>query len=127
MGHVNYSRLSTEQIHPRSKDLDRLTGIQIVRLMNREDRQVLQAIDQAGPQIARAIGLVVGVLRGGGRLFFIGAGTSGRLGVIEAAECPPTFNTPPSLIQAVMAGGKSAVFHSKEGSEDSESDARSAV
>lgn len=127
MGLVNYATLSTEQPHPRSQSLDRLTPSQIVRLMNREDAQVLRAIAAAQPSIAKAISLITGVLRDGGRLFFVGAGTSGRLGVIEAAECPPTFNTPPSLIQAIMAGGKSAVFQSKEGSEDSESDAVSAV
>ncbi len=127
MGRVNYAALSTEQTHPRSKNLDRLSPSQIVRLMNREDRQVLQAIAQARKRVVRAIRLIVQALRKDGRLFFIGAGTSGRLGVIEAAECPPTFSTPPGLVQAIMAGGKSAVFRSKEGSEDSEKEAVSAV
>src|SRR5437016_3466712 len=99
---MNYAALSTEKSNPRSRGLDRLTPSQIVRLMNREDRQVLRAIARARPAIARAIGLLEGSLRRGGRLFFVGAGTSGRLGVLEAAECPPTFGTPPALIQAVM-------------------------
>jgi N-acetylmuramic acid 6-phosphate etherase len=86
--------------------------------MNCEDRSVPAAVGKAGNQIKRGVGLIVQSLQGGGRLFFIGAGTSGRLGVIEAAECPPTFNTPPALVQAVMAGGKSSVFRSKEGAED---------
>src|SRR5258706_5465308 len=124
---MNYADLSTEKVNARSRGLDRLTPSQIVQLMNQEDMQVLRAIARARPAIARAIRLIESSLRRGGRLFFVGAGTSGRLGVIEAAECPPTFGTPPSLIQAVMAGGKSAVFRSKEGSEDSEKEAKSAV
>ncbi len=124
---MNYASLSTEKVNVRSASLDRLSSAQMVRLMNREDAQVLRAIAQASAAIARAIELTSGALREGGRLFFVGAGTSGRLGVIEAAECPPTFGTPPTLIQAVMAGGKAAVFRSKEGAEDSEREAVSAV
>jgi N-acetylmuramic acid 6-phosphate etherase len=116
---VNYAALSTEQVHPGSQSLDHLTPSQIIRLMNREDRKVLDAIRSASPQISWAVRLISGALSKGGRLFFIGAGTSGRLGVIEAAECPPTFNTKPDQVQAIMAGGKSAVFKSKEGAEDS--------
>jgi N-acetylmuramic acid 6-phosphate etherase len=123
MGSLRYASLSTEKTNPRSGHLDRLSPNQIVRLMNREDQQVLRAIAGARLLIARAIGIITGALRRGGRLFFVGAGASGRLGVIEAAECPPTFGTPPNMIQAVMAGGNSAVFRSKEGSEDSEQDA----
>jgi N-acetylmuramic acid 6-phosphate etherase len=123
---MNYAALSTEKINPRSSHLDRLSPDQMVRLMNREDQEVLRAIAGARPSIAKAIGLITGALRRGGRLFFVGAGTSGRLGVIEAAECPPTFNTPPSLVQAIMAGGRSAVFLSKEGAEDSTQEAVSA-
>ena len=119
MKRVYYARLSTEQRNPRSRRLDRLSAEQVVALMNREDRRVLRAVGAARPQIARAIEWIASALRAGGRLFFFGAGTSGRLGVIEAAECPPTFGTPPALIQAVMAGGRAAVFTSKEGAEDS--------
>src|SRR5437879_9780448 len=124
---MNYAALSTEKANKRSRELDRLSPFQIVRLMNVEDRQVLWAISRSKSSVARAIRLIVDALRQGGRLLFVGAGTSGRLGVLEAAECPPTFGTPPALIQAVMAGGKSAVFRSKEGAEDSEQEAVSAI
>ncbi|MCB4756121.1 MAG: N-acetylmuramic acid 6-phosphate etherase, partial [Elusimicrobia bacterium] len=88
------------------------------RLINREDAKVSKAVRKQGKNMARAVSVIVGALRRGNRLFFIGAGTSGRLGIMEAAECPPTFNTPPSLVQAFMAGGRSSVFRSKEGAED---------
>src|SRR5437016_13690864 len=94
--------------------------------MNREDARAVRAVGRVAREIASAVDLIVAALGAGGRLIFIGAGTSGRLGVIEAAECPPTFGTPPSRIQAVMAGGRSAVFKSKEGSEDSVPDGVSA-
>ena len=126
MGSVNYARLPTERAHPRSGNLDRLSAAQIIRLMNREDKLVLRAIARAESSISRAIRLIAGSLQSGGRLYFVGAGTSGRLGVIEAAECPPTFNTKPGQVQAIMAGGKAAVFRSKEGAEDSVKDAVSA-
>lgn len=115
---IDYHRLPTEQRNPRSPHLDKLSALQLVRLMNREDRYPLQAVRRQLPLIARAIRVIADSLRKGGRLFFIGAGTSGRLGVIEAAECPPTFHTHPSLVQAIMAGGRQAVFRSKEGAED---------
>jgi len=115
---VAFARLPTEQANPRSRALDRLSISQILRLMNREDAYVPRAVAQALPDAARAVALIVARLERGGRLFFLGAGTSGRLGVIEAAECPPTFNTPPAFVQAVMAGGSPAVFRSREGAED---------
>ena len=90
-----YEALPTERPNPRSRRLDSLAPIEIVLLMNREDRGVAVAVGRVGREIARAVTLVVGALQSGGRLFFVGAGTSGRLGVLEAAECPPTFNTPP--------------------------------
>jgi len=127
MSRVNYAVLTTEQSHPKSGDLDLLSPRAFVRLMNREDARVLKAVSRAERPLARAIVLIARQLKTGGRLFFIGAGTSGRLGILEAAECPPTFNTPPELIQAVMAGGPSAVFRSKEGAEDSEREAAAAV
>jgi N-acetylmuramic acid 6-phosphate etherase len=92
--------------------------------MDREDLRVLRALSAQRAQIARAIDLIALAIRRGGRLFFVGAGTSGRLGVLEAAECPPTFSTPPSLIQAVIAGNRGAVFRSREGAEDRRADAR---
>jgi len=101
-----YDRLPTERVDPRTRDLDRLSPVELALLMNRADRQAVQAAARAAPATH------------GGRLFFVGAGTSGRLGVIEAAECPPTFGTPPRLVQAVIAGGRGAVFRSAEGAED---------
>jgi N-acetylmuramic acid 6-phosphate etherase len=115
---VRYERLATEQPNPASRDLDRLSPRQVATLMNREDRRAVAAVGRAAPRIAAAVDLIVSSLASGGRLIFVGAGTSGRLGVLEAAECPPTFNTPPSLVQAVMAGGRASVFRSREGAED---------
>src|SRR5216117_3666001 len=86
--------------------------------MNREDRRAVLAVARVRRKIAAAVDAIVAALGGGGRLIFLGAGTSGRLGVLEAAECPPTFNTRPSQVQAVMAGGRRAVFRSVEGAED---------
>ena len=124
---IRYARLATERANPRSRALDLLSPRAIAALMNREDRRAVLAVSRVRAAIASAVGLIVGALRGGGRLFFVGAGTSGRLGVIEAAECPPTFGTPPRLVQAIIAGGRGAVFRSREGAEDDERAARRAV
>jgi N-acetylmuramic acid 6-phosphate etherase len=115
---IRYDRLPTERADPRSRGLDRLSATQIARLMNRADRRAVRAVGRAAPAIGRAVDLIVRALSRRGRLIFVGAGTSGRLGVLEAAECPPTFDTPPSLVQAVIAGGKRTVFRSSEGAED---------
>jgi N-acetylmuramic acid 6-phosphate etherase len=115
---IRYERLATERVHPHSRDLDRLTAREVVSLMNRVDSDALTAVGRAAPALARAVELAVASLSSGGRIVFVGAGTSGRLGVIEAAECPPTFGTPPALVQAVIAGGRRAVFRSVEGAED---------
>jgi len=124
---IRYARLTTERANPRSRALDLLRPRQIAALMNREDLRAVRAVGRVRADIASAVGLIVGALRGGGRLFFVGAGTSGRLGVLEAAECPPTFGTPPRLVQAIMAGGRGAVFRSREGAEDDAAAARRAV
>jgi len=108
----------TERRNPRSRNLDRLPVRQIVALINREDAGVPAAVGRVGQAIARAVELIAGRLGRGGRLFLVGAGTSGRLAVLEAAECPPTFGTPRSLVQAVIAGGGRAVTRSVEGAED---------
>jgi N-acetylmuramic acid 6-phosphate etherase len=121
---VRYDRLATERANPRSVRLDRLDARAIAALMNREDRVAVAAAGRAGSAIAAAVDTIVAALQRGGRLFFVGAGTSGRLGVLEAAECPPTFGTRPGLVQAIMAGGRGSVFRSREGAED---DARAAV
>lgn len=120
---MDYDKLPTEQSNPRSKKIDRLPIQKILEIMNQEDAIVPKAVCQVKPSIVRGVKIISHALKNGGRLFFAGAGTSGRLGVIEAAECPPTFNTPPSLVQAVMAGGKQAVFRSQEGAEDKRADA----
>lgn len=114
--------LLTEKINPRTLELDKCSPLEVVNLILQEDREIVNAIDKEKLYIANAIELVVNQLKLGGRLFFIGAGTSGRLGVIEAAECPPTFGTEPELIQAFIAGGKDAVFQSLEGAEDSDTE-----
>ncbi|MGH7325859.1 MAG: N-acetylmuramic acid 6-phosphate etherase, partial [Candidatus Rokuibacteriota bacterium] len=106
MPRSRYERLVTERGNRASRALDRLTALQIARLMNREDQWAVRAVRRALPAVARAVDLVVTALGRGGRLFFVGAGTSGRLGVLEAAECPPTFGTSPALVQAIMAGGR---------------------
>src|SRR5262247_2746701 len=124
---IRYARLTTERANPRSRALDLLRPGQMAALMNREDLRAVRAVGRVRADIASAVDLIVGALRGGGRLFFVGAGTSGRLGVLEAAECPPTFGTPPWLVQAIMAGGRGAVFRSREGAEDDEAAARRAV
>ena len=121
---IRYARLATEQENRASRALDRLTPLRVAALMNREDRRAVLAVARVRRQIAAAVDAIVAALGGGGRLFFVGAGTSGRLGVLEAAECPPTFGTPPRLVQAIMAGGRPAVFRSREGAED---DARAAA
>ena len=118
MSRIRHERLPTEWIDPRTRALDRLSPLGIARLMNRADREAVRAAGRAAPAIARAVDLILKAFGAGGRLIFVGAGTSGRLGVLEAAECPPTFGTPPAQVQAVIAGGRGAVFRSKEGAED---------
>ncbi|MBI3636132.1 MAG: N-acetylmuramic acid 6-phosphate etherase [Candidatus Rokubacteria bacterium] len=115
---LRYSRLATERANKATRDLDLMSARQIARVMNREDRRAVAAVGRVAAPIARAVELIVAALRGGGRLVFVGAGTSGRLGVLEAAECPPTFGTPPRLVQGIMAGGRASVFRSREGAED---------
>ena len=110
--------LTTEQNNPDSIAIDQLEPIEIARLMNLEDHKVLQAVDKVLPAIAQAIQTVTQRIENGGRLIYIGAGTSGRLGVLDASECPPTFNTPPSLVVGLIAGGQRALTTAIEGAED---------
>lgn len=110
--------LTTEQNNPDSIAIDQMEPIEIARLMNREDHKVLQAVDKVLPAIAQAIQTVTQCIENGGRLIYIGAGTSGRLGVLDASECPPTFNTPPSLVVGLIAGGQRALTTAIEGAED---------
>jgi N-acetylmuramic acid 6-phosphate etherase len=111
-------RRRTEHRNPASKNLDRLSALQIVRLMNREDRKIAIAVQRELPAIAKAADAIVHGLQKGGRLFYVGAGSSGRMAVLDAAEIAPTFGTPPKLIQALIAGGRKAVTSAVEGAED---------
>jgi N-acetylmuramic acid 6-phosphate etherase len=111
------SRL-TEQRNPDTADIDLADPARIVELMNREDRRVAEAVWAVRDAVARAIELVERAFRAGGRLIYGGAGTSGRLGVLDAAECPPTFGSPPTMVQGVIAGGATALVRSAEGAED---------
>lgn len=110
--------LETEQVNPATTDLDRMTPLQIAQAMNAEDANVAAAVAQTLPQIARAIELIAERLRCGGRLIYMGAGTSGRLGVMDAAECRPTFNTPPEMVIGCIAGGEGALTAAIEDVED---------
>jgi N-acetylmuramic acid 6-phosphate etherase len=112
-------RRGTEQRNAASKNLDRMTAQEIVRLMNREDRRVAIAVGQENAAIARAVDAIVDGIRNGGRLIYVGAGSSGRMGVLDAAECPPTFGTSPKVVQALIAGGRRAITQAVEGAEDS--------
>ena len=112
-------RRSTEQRNAASKNLDRMAAREIVRLMNREDRKVAIAVGRELTAIARAVDAIVDGIRNGGRLIYVGAGSSGRMGMLDAAECPPTFGTSPKLVQALIAGGRRAITEAVEGAEDS--------
>jgi N-acetylmuramic acid 6-phosphate etherase len=109
----------TEQTNRRSRGLDRKSTLALLRLLNREDRRVPAAVAKAIPSIARAVDAIVHAFEIGGRLIYAGAGTSGRLGALDAAECPPTFGISPSKVRAVIAGGRRALDHAVEGAEDS--------
>lgn len=109
----------TEKRNPLTLDIDRCSALDIVQMMNGEDATAAAAVRAALPQVAEAVEMIVARLRGGGRLIYVGAGTSGRLGLLDAVECVPTFSTDPDMVQAVMAGGDSALVHSVEGAEDS--------
>lgn len=110
--------LLTEQINPNSRNLDQLTALELVDLFNQEDQQLISAIATAREPLAAAVEKTAQALRQGGRLFYVGAGTSGRLGVLDAAECPPTFCTPPEMVQGILAGGDAALVRSSEALED---------
>ncbi len=113
------SALLTEQRNPATTAIDRVPTLEMLRILNDEDKKVALAVEAALPQIALALDAIVARLREGGRLFYTGAGTSGRLGVLDASECPPTYNVPPELVQGFIAGGDSALRKAVEGAEDS--------
>lgn len=117
------STLITEQRNPNSMHVDSLSALEIVQLMNEEDKQVPLAIEKCLPQIAQAVERIVAAFQQGGRLVYIGAGTSGRLGVLDASECPPTFGVSPEMVKGIIAGGERALRHPIEGAEDSKEQA----
>lgn len=115
----NLSRLTTEQTNRASADLDLKSALEVVRVINAEDAKVVDAVQRALPQIARAVGMIANALQRGGRLIYVGAGTSGRIAALDAAECPPTFNVDPRTVQFIMAGGPAALAAAVEANEDS--------
>jgi N-acetylmuramic acid 6-phosphate etherase len=115
---MDLDRLDTEGTHPGTEGLHERSALEIARLMNVEDAKVAAAVESQLETIARVIDLVAERLRSGGRLFYVGAGTSGRLGILDASESPPTFGVPPELVQGIIAGGEEALVRSVEGAED---------
>lgn len=115
---MDLAALLTEQANPVSAHIDELPTAEMLRVMNGEDRKAAESLTPEIPQIARAVDGIVQAFQNGGRLFYIGAGTSGRLGVLDAAECPPTFNVPPEMVQGIIAGGEGALSRATEATED---------
>jgi N-acetylmuramic acid 6-phosphate etherase len=122
-----FARLATEQRNPRTRDLDTLDIAAILERIAAEDRTVPAAVAKELPHVARAVELVVASFREGGRLLYVGAGTSGRLGVLDASECPPTFGSDPDMVQGVIAGGHGALVRAVEGAEDREGEGEQAM
>ncbi len=114
------SKLTTEQRNPASMEIDAKSIPEILNIINNEDKEVPLAVGKEIPYITKAVELVVETFKKGGQLIYVGAGTSGRLGILDASECPPTFGTPPEVVQGIIAGGPQALFRSQEGAEDKE-------
>lgn len=125
--HSKWQSLPTEAINEASLAIDKMPALGIVDLIVNEDRKVVAAVAKERERIAHGVDIIAAALKKKGRLFLVGAGTSGRLGIVEAAEMPPTFGTPPELVQAIMAGGQEAVFKAKEGVEDNYEEGTRAV
>jgi N-acetylmuramic acid 6-phosphate etherase len=123
----DFTILVTEQNNPNTTDIDTCSTLDLVRKINNEDKKVAEAVEKVLDSIALAIDKGAERLAKGGRLLYFGAGTSGRLGVIDASECPPTYGTAPDTVQGIIAGGKNAVFNAAEGNEDSEQEGYHAV
>lgn len=119
MDRLKLKKLTTESRNENTLDIDKVSTLEMVKKMNNEDKKVAQAVEVELPKIAEAIDCIVERMYKGGRLIYIGAGTSGRLGVLDASECPPTFGISEEIVQGIMAGGKEAIFRAKEGAEDS--------
>ncbi len=116
---VRLDQLPTEQRNPNTACIDRLPTLEMLRLINEEDKKVAFAVERELPEISRAVDAIYAALRDGGRLIYCGCGTSGRLGILDAVECPPTYSTEPGMVQGVIAGGERALFKAVEGAEDS--------
>ena len=116
---VELKKIATEQRNPDTMDIDNLSTLDMVKLINREDHKVAEAVSLVTDKIAEAVDLIADRLGKGGRLIYCGAGTSGRLGILDAVECPPTYSTEPEMVQCLMAGGYGAIFKAVEGAEDS--------
>lgn len=116
---VELQKIATEQRNPNTVNIDTLSTLDMVKLINREDHRVADAVGEVTDKIAQAVDVIAEKLATGGRLIYCGAGTSGRLGILDAVECPPTYSTDPETVQALMAGGYGAIFKAVEGAEDS--------
>ena len=116
---VELKKIATEQRNPNTMNIDALSTLEMVKLINREDHRVAEAVELVTDKIAAAVDVIAHRLSKGGRLIYCGAGTSGRLGILDAVECPPTYSTEPEMVQALMAGGYPAIFKAVEGAEDS--------
>lgn len=115
---IDLTKIATEKNNSATKQIDKLSTIKMLKVINDEDKKVAQAIEKALPAIAKAVDMVTACLEHGGRLFYLGAGTSGRLGILDAVECPPTYRTDPGLVIGLIAGGEPAIFRAQEGAED---------
>jgi N-acetylmuramic acid 6-phosphate etherase len=123
----NREKLTTEKRNPASRNIDKLDSLGIVDCIQNEDARIASAVAKERKRIAQTVDLIVEAINSGGKLFYVGAGTSGRLGVLDASECPPTFGVKPSLVQGIIAGGKKALTRSVEGGEDSAEDGADAI
>jgi len=115
---LDLQKISTERRNPASAHIDELSTLDMVKIVNDEDKKVALAVEKILPEIAKAVDIITDRLSKGGRLFYLGAGTSGRLGILDASECPPTYGVEPELVQGVIAGGIPAIFKAQEGAED---------
>ena len=118
MATVDLRKIATEQRNPRTTHIDELSTLEMVRLINSEDHKVAEAVEAVCPQIAKAVDVIAEKLHEGGRLIYVGCGTSGRLGILDAVECPPTYSTDPEMVQGLIAGGMPAIYKAVEGAED---------
>ena len=119
MSDLKLDKLTTESRNLNTSNIDKVSTLEMVKIINNEDKKVAEAVEKEVPKIAQAIDYIVERIKKGGRLIYIGAGTSGRLGILDASECPPTYGVSEELIQGIIAGGREAIFRAKEGAEDS--------